>query len=65
MMYVSVVYLSSCSTGHLSDASVCYDRIIQADPANVSYRSGLLRCRLALGELVSAMDLANSMISER
>ena len=52
-------------TGQLSDSSVCYDQIIQQEPGELTYRQGLLQCRLELGELQSAMDLANGMIAER
>ena len=56
------------------DASVCHDKAAAAaggggggDAGNeeLAHRQGLLRCRLALGELTSAMDLANSMVQQR
>lgn len=53
------------SLGQLSDASVCYDSAIQQNPDDLSLRKGLLRCRLALGELNSAREQANGLLSER
>ncbi|KAI0215805.1 Serine/threonine-protein kinase ATR [Lamellibrachia satsuma] len=52
------------SIGQLSDASVCYDHAIRSQPSELSLRHGLLRCRLALGELNSVMELTNGMISQ-
>ena len=51
------------SSGQLSDASVCYDQAIQQHPGDVVLRQGLLRCRLALGELHSALDLCNGVMA--
>lgn len=51
------------SLGQLSDASMCYDQAIQLRPDDLNLRQGLLKCRLALGELQSAMDLCNGMIA--
>ena len=56
--------ICDCS-GQLSDASVCYDHAIRSQPNDVSLRHGILRCRLALGELNSVMELTNGMISEK
>lgn len=53
------------SAGQLSDALVCYDRAVKLDPDNIGLRQGLLKCRLALGELNSAMEQANGIIVER
>ena len=53
------------SLGQMADASVCYDTAIQREPDKLQHRQGLLRCRLALGELSSTMHLANSMLSHR
>ncbi|KAK2190032.1 hypothetical protein NP493_91g01005 [Ridgeia piscesae] len=52
------------SIGQLSDASVCYDHAIRSQPDDLSLRHGLLRCRLALGELNSVMELTNGIISQ-
>ena len=51
--------------GQLSDASVCYDKIMIQEPDEVVHRQGLLALRLSLGELNSAMDLCNGIIAER
>ncbi|KAK2144551.1 hypothetical protein LSH36_748g02080 [Paralvinella palmiformis] len=53
------------SMGQLADASVCYDKAIQLEPDNISYRQGLICCRLALGELQSALAFTNGIIAER
>ena len=50
-------------TGLLSDASTCYDRAIQSDPSNAVLKKGLLKIRLAHGELNSVLNLANGMIN--
>lgn len=51
-------------TGRLSDASVCYEHAIQSQPEELAFRHGVLRNQLALGELNSALSLANGMISD-
>lgn len=56
--------LSFESVGQLSDASVCYDLAIRLDPTDVTYRQGLLKNKLAVGEISSALDLANGMVTE-
>ncbi|ELT94946.1 hypothetical protein CAPTEDRAFT_164972 [Capitella teleta] len=51
------------SSGQLTDASMCYDQAIQLRPLDLSLRQGLLKCRLALGELQSALDLCNGVLA--
>ena len=51
--------------GRLSDACACYDKAIAMDPDKLSYRQGLLSCRLNLGELTSTLDLVNGVCKER
>ena len=53
------------SIGQLSDAAVCYDRAVRLDPTDLTLRQGLLRCRLSLGELNSAMEQTVGIIAEK
>ena len=53
------------STGQLCDASVCYDSAIRRRGDDLELRKGLLRCRLALGELNSALEQADGLLAER
>ena len=61
----AVHIVSIIIAGQLSFASVCYDKAIQKEPSALDFRQGMLKCRLDLGELCSALDLANGMVADR
>ena len=64
-MFLHALHFFFKFAGQLSDASVCYDKIIIQEPDEVIHRQGLLALRLSLGELNSAMDLCNGIIAEK
>ncbi|XP_032809792.1 serine/threonine-protein kinase ATR [Petromyzon marinus] len=53
------------SIGQLRDATACYEKAIQGEPHKISYRHGLLRSLLGLGELSTAYSMVNGILSQR
>jgi len=65
LAYTAFDYLSFVTLGRLSDASACCEHAIQSQPSELVFRHGKLRNLLALGELNSALNIANSVITDR
>ena len=49
--------------GQLCDATACYEKVIQLEPDDVTTHQGLVRNLMDLGQLNTAMELVNGVLS--